>query len=82
MNLEPRVLGTDRIEFGLGSGLYVSCERDARTGAIRIGTLQSEAGGERADQLAQRMKIPSDYSKQIREAAERHFSTQYAHAAE
>jgi hypothetical protein len=82
MNLELRVLGDDRVEYGLGDGLYVQCQRNQRTGEVTAGLLQAEAAGERADQIAKRVRLPDDYRTQVLNAAQEHFSAQYQHAAE
>ena len=81
MKMEERVIDEDRVEYGLDNGLHVMCVRDPRSDKVVVGLVQSEATGERADQIAQRTGLPADYRERIHQAAQAHFYPPSAEAA-
>ena len=74
MKLEERVIDEDRVEYGIGNGLYIVCVRDPRSGKVVGSRVQGEAtGGERADQIVARSGLPADYRDQVLTAARAYF---------
>jgi hypothetical protein len=46
MKLEERVIDEDRVEYGIGNGLYLLCVRDPRSGKVLVtNAVFNEAGG-------------------------------------
>ncbi len=74
MELEKRVIDDQRIEFGIGNGLYVTAVSDPlRDGKVILSREHAEIGGESADKILKRTALPADYRAQILAAAQAHF---------